>query len=93
MMTTTMITLRTTTTTTTMLELTQKSLNNFNISLSVLSGKHYFLKALDPHSEDRLCFERIPSNEAGLRRFLQRYQTKLNRSARYFVCEYLKVRE
>ena len=92
MMTTTMMTLMMTTTTT-MLELCEKSPNNFNISFSVLSGKHYFLKSLDPHSEDRLCFERIPSNEAGLRRFLQRYQTKLNRSAKYFVCEYLKVRD
>ena len=61
--------------------------------LDVFSGRHFFLKPLNPYSEDRVCFERIPEVEAELNSFLERYKTKISSSSPYFVSHFVQVRK
>ena len=61
--------------------------------LDVFSGRHFFLKPLNPYSEDRVCFDRIPEVEAELNTFLERYKTKISPSSPYFVSQFVQVRK
>ena len=57
----------------------------------IFYGRHFFLKPLNPYSEDRVCFDRIPDNEAELQSFLQNYQNKITENSPYFVSEFIQV--
>ena len=57
----------------------------------VFCGRHFFLKPLNPYSEDRVCFDRIPDNEAELPSFLEKYKNKISETSPYFVSEYVQV--
>ena len=57
----------------------------------IFFGRHFFLKPLNPYSEDRVCFDRIPDNEAELPSFLQNYQNKITKNTPYFVSEFIQV--
>ena len=58
---------------------------------NIFSGRHFFLKPLNPYSEDRVCFDRIPDNEAELPSFLEKYKNKISENSPYFVSEYVQV--
>jgi len=60
---------------------------------NVFSGRHFFLKPLNPYSEDRVCFDRIPEVEAELNTFLERYKTKISPSSPYFVSQFVQGEE
>jgi len=59
----------------------------------IFRGRHFFLKPLNPYSEDRVCFDRIPDNEAELQSFLQNYQNKISANSPYFVSEFVQGNE
>lgn len=59
--------------------------------IGIFCGRHFFLKPLNPYSEDRVCFDRIPDNEAELKSFLQNYQSKISANSPYFVSEFVQV--
>jgi len=60
---------------------------------SVFNGRHFFLKPLNPYSEDRVCFDRIPEAEAELNTFLERYRSKISPSSPYFVSQFVQGEE
>jgi len=60
---------------------------------NIFSGRHFFLKPLNPYSEDRVCFDRIPDNEAELPSFLEKYKNKISENSPYFVSEFVQGNE
>ena len=62
-----------------------------NCILDVFIGRHFFLKPLNPYSEDRVCFDRIPEAEAELNTFLERYRNKISPTSPYFVSQFVQV--
>ena len=58
---------------------------------NIFSGRHFFLKPLNPYSEDRVCFDRIPDNQAELPSFLEKYKNEISENSPYFVSEYVQV--
>ena len=57
----------------------------------LFTDRHFFLKPLNPYSEDRVCFERIPNSQIELHQFLQRYESRITPDSPYFVSEFIKV--
>jgi len=55
--------------------------------------KHFFMKPLNPYSEDRVCFDRIPNCEKELLRFLKHYESRVSQSSPYFVSEFIQGQE
>jgi len=56
----------------------------------IFTYNHFFLKPLNPYSEDRVCFTRIPDNLQDLTVFLESYKHKISKDSPYFVSEFVK---
>jgi len=62
-------------------------------STGIFKNRHFFLKPLNPYSEDRVCFSRIPDALPELTAFLAGYQHKISPDSPYFVSEFVKGNE
>lgn len=68
-------------------------LMNILFSIGKFTQKHFFMKPLNPYSEDRVCFDRIPNCEKELLRFLKHYESRVSQSSPYFVSEFIQVKK
>merc|ERR1711872_223247 len=59
----------------------------------IFNKRRFFLKPLNPYSEDRVCFTRIPETESDLMSFLKLYEHKISKESPYFVSEFIEGKE